>query len=226
MVVPQTGWRQLVASRYGGSAKQEGFRRFIPDDRRIQSDWSIFICRNNQWCTFLERGCNVLKKDRWFYDSNISREARVTIHDPVPQSLMKEKNVYLIPATILGVSLIVAVALFSAAWKKSKQEGQTITVTGSAKKEIVSDLGTLRWTLSANGPTGEIAYKNLQGLKPILNQYLQSQGLDVKAVSLISVNTNRTTSIHAVRMAKRVRAVSLIIPRRIATASRWRMSSG
>ena len=77
-------------------------------------------------------------------------------------------NRFILPFAILGLSLIVSTFIFSSTWRKIKSENQTITVTGSAKKVIVSDLGVLRGTLSVEASTALEAYRLLQAQKPIL----------------------------------------------------------
>ena len=54
---------------------------------------------------------------------------------------MENKNNLFLPAAILGISFIIGVVFFTNAWKSNQSANQTISVTGSAKKEIVSDLG-------------------------------------------------------------------------------------
>jgi uncharacterized protein len=62
------------------------------------------------------------------------------------------------------------------AWKSNYKSNQTITVTGSAKKQIVSDLAVLKGSLSVEAQTAETAYRQLQSQKPILISYLKSKG--------------------------------------------------
>jgi len=57
-----------------------------------------------------------------------------------------------------------------------RSEEQTINVTGSAKKDIVSDLGFLRGSISIQSATAESAYRALVNQKPQLLSYLKSKG--------------------------------------------------
>ncbi|HUH33113.1 MAG TPA: hypothetical protein VLZ28_04115, partial [Daejeonella sp.] len=71
-------------------------------------------------------------------------------------------NRFIIPALILGLAAVVSMFIFTGTWRKVRSENQTITVTGSAKKVMISDLGILRGTLSASGATASDAYRALQ----------------------------------------------------------------
>ena len=73
---------------------------------------------------------------------------------------MEKNNHLFLPAVIIGVSFIIGVVFFTNAWKSSQSANQTINVTGSAKKEIVSDLGFLRGTISVQSSTSESAFAN------------------------------------------------------------------
>lgn len=54
---------------------------------------------------------------------------------------MENKNKFSIDFVILGISFIIGVIIFTAAWKSNQKSNQTIALTVSAKKEIVSDYG-------------------------------------------------------------------------------------
>jgi uncharacterized protein len=99
---------------------------------------------------------------------------------------MKE-HALTMPAIILAAGLLVSVIVFSYVWSDSKSADQTITVTGSAKKDIVSDLGILRGTISVEAPTAEAAYRALKGQKPTLIEYLASQGFPEDKVTFFTM---------------------------------------
>jgi hypothetical protein len=98
-------------------------------------------------------------------------------------------NRFIIPFAILGFSLIVSTFIFSGTWRKIKSENQTITVTGSAKQVIVSDLGVLRGTLSVEAPTALEAYRLLQAQKPILMEYFKSKGFAGDKVNVQTITS-------------------------------------
>src|SRR3972149_12029762 len=102
---------------------------------------------------------------------------------------MENKNNNLMPFIVLGISLIVCSVIFVTAWRANYSSNQTITVTGSAKKDITSDLGILRGSISVEAPTAEMAYQELKRQKPILISYLSSNGFPEKEVEFFTMNS-------------------------------------
>jgi len=98
-------------------------------------------------------------------------------------------NRFIIPFAILGFSLVLSTFIFSGTWRKIKSENQTITVTGSAKKVIVSDLGVLRGTLSVEAATALEAYRLLQSQKPVLMEYFKSKGFEGEKVNVQTITS-------------------------------------
>ncbi len=96
---------------------------------------------------------------------------------------------FIIPATILGFALIVSTFIFSGTWRKIKSENQTITVTGSAKAVIVSDLGILRGTLIVEAPSAIDAYRALEAQKPILLAYLKGKSFSEDKINYQTIST-------------------------------------
>lgn len=99
-------------------------------------------------------------------------------------------NRFIVPAAVLGLSLVLSAFIFSGTWRKIKSENQTITVTGSAKKVIVSDLGVLRGTLSVEAPTALEAYRLIQAQKPVLMEYLKSKGFPANKVNVQTISSS------------------------------------
>lgn len=102
---------------------------------------------------------------------------------------MEKKNSLFVPAVIIGVSFIIGVVFFTNAWKSSQNANQTINVTGSAKKEIVSDLGFLRGTISVQSSTSESAFAELNRQKPILVSYLERKGFPKEKIEFNTINS-------------------------------------
>jgi uncharacterized protein len=97
-------------------------------------------------------------------------------------------NRLIAPALILGLAAIVSTFVFSGTWRTVKSENQTINVTGSARKTMVSDLGILRGTISASGNTASDAYRALQAQKPILIGYIKSKGFPADKINFQTIN--------------------------------------
>jgi len=102
---------------------------------------------------------------------------------------MENKNSLFLPAAILVISFIIGVVFFTNAWKSSQSANQTISVTGSAKKEIVSDLGFLRGTISVQSSTSESAFAELNRQKPILISYLERKGFPKDKIEFNTINS-------------------------------------
>ncbi|KAF0152940.1 MAG: hypothetical protein FD143_617 [Ignavibacteria bacterium] len=101
---------------------------------------------------------------------------------------MENKKTFYIVAAILGASLIIAVLIFSLIWKSTKNADQTITVTGSAKKAIVSDLGIQRGTLQASSTDRKTAYQIVQDQLPSVISFLQSKGFTKEHIEVFGIN--------------------------------------
>lgn len=99
------------------------------------------------------------------------------------------RNRFIIPFAILGLSLILSTFIFSSTWRKIRNENQIITVTGSAKQVIVSDLGVLRGTLVVEAATASQAYRELQNQKPVLQEYLKSKGFTGEKINYQTIST-------------------------------------
>ncbi len=101
---------------------------------------------------------------------------------------MNEKFKYIIPVSILAGAILLSVIIFSLVWKSAKNADQTITVTGSAKKEIVSDLGILRGTLQATSSIRQNAYQVVQQQMPTILKYLEAQGFKKDQIEVFGIN--------------------------------------
>jgi len=102
---------------------------------------------------------------------------------------VKEKNLFLVPAAVLSAALIICAVIMALTWRANRKADQTITVTGSAKKEITSDFGILRGTLSSRAATAEASYNELNRQKPVLIQYLASKGFPENKITFFTVSS-------------------------------------
>jgi uncharacterized protein len=102
---------------------------------------------------------------------------------------MNSRNDLLIPISILSLAFIICSVIVVSAWKSNYKSNQTITVTGSAKKQIVSDLAVLKGSLSVEAQTAEAAYRQLQNQKPVLISYLKSKGFPEDQIEFSTINS-------------------------------------
>ncbi len=102
---------------------------------------------------------------------------------------MNNRNPYILPVSILALSIIFSSTVIVLTWKSNYKSNQTINVTGSAKKEIISDLGVLKGNISVQSSTQSEAYKELNSQMQILLSYLESNGFTKDKVDLSTMNS-------------------------------------
>ncbi|MFB5946690.1 SIMPL domain-containing protein [Albibacterium profundi] len=100
------------------------------------------------------------------------------------------KNRFVLPSIIIGLAAIIATFIIANGFNNIRNNDETITATGSAKKLIVSDLAVLSGTLSANATSSADAYNELQRQKPILIKYLVDNGYPEADIEFQTINTN------------------------------------
>ncbi len=100
---------------------------------------------------------------------------------------MNEKNNLLIPLSILSGAILLSVVIFALVWKSTKNADQTITVTGSAKKTIVSDLGIQRGTLQAISTDRKTAYQIVAQQMPTVLSYLKNKGFQENQIEVFGI---------------------------------------
>jgi uncharacterized protein len=98
-------------------------------------------------------------------------------------------NNYIAPSLILSAGFIVCTLLISFSWKQHREANQTISVTGSAKQHITSDLGILRGNISVEGADAQNAFEKLQQQKPGLLIYFKAKGFEESSVKFYPVNS-------------------------------------
>lgn len=88
---------------------------------------------------------------------------------------------------ILALANIVCVLIFSWAWMHVKAEPKAISVTGSARKEIESDLIVWSAEISASDPQLQTAYANLKASLDKTVAYLTAQGIPATQMTIGSI---------------------------------------
>jgi len=95
----------------------------------------------------------------------------------------------IIVAIIIVAGMIAASFYVTSGFVKIKSGSNVITVTGSAKKQITSDLVVWTGTFSAKSQDLKTAYSLLEGNKNSVQTYLDKQGL-TDTIVYSSINTN------------------------------------
>ncbi len=101
-----------------------------------------------------------------------------------------EKNNYLFNAGVaMAIGLVMSSAIFGWFYAKAKKGDDSITVTGSAKKRIKSDLVVWSAGVSVQGAQLTDAYKQLSDNIPKIKQYLAGKGLPEDQMTVSSITT-------------------------------------
>ena len=89
----------------------------------------------------------------------------------------------------LAIGIVVAAAIFGWSYSKSKKGDEAITVTGSAKKRIKSDL--IVWSASISSQSTQIsdAYKQLADNVPKVKKYLMDKGIPEANITISSISS-------------------------------------
>lgn len=112
-------------------------------------------------------------------------ERRVEMNDTPQKSWL-----WPVVAAILSLGLILSSYIAANALVKIKTSANTITVTGSAKKQIKSDLIVWQGSFSSRSPQLETAYTQLEASQKKVKAYLLSKGVPAKSIVFQSINTN------------------------------------
>ena len=106
----------------------------------------------------------------------------------LPQSIvvsLKAGGIFFAAANVICVAIIVW------AYVTIKREPKTITVTGSAKKAIVSDLVTWSGTITAKDTNLVHAYNALKASSDKVGDYLLKQGIPASEITFSAIETTR-----------------------------------
>ncbi|MEJ7577557.1 MAG: SIMPL domain-containing protein [Pyrinomonadaceae bacterium] len=94
----------------------------------------------------------------------------------------------------LAVAIVLASIIGAWAYTRNKANEQTITVTGSARKRIKSDLVVWTATVTYSAPELSGAYTALRERVPRVRQYLISKGVPAEQIVVSSVTTSTQRS--------------------------------
>ncbi len=101
----------------------------------------------------------------------------------------EKTNGYLNAGTALAVGLIISSLILGWSYRGSKKGDEAITVTGSAKRRITSDLVVWSAGVSVQAPALADSYKQLSDNIPRIKQYLISKGIPEDQMTVSSITT-------------------------------------
>ena len=101
-----------------------------------------------------------------------------------------EKNNYFYNGGVaLAIGLVLSSIIFGWFYTKTKKGDEAITVTGSAKKRIKSDLVLWSAGVTYQAPKLADAYASLSANIPRVKQYLMSKGIPENQITVSSIST-------------------------------------
>ena len=92
-------------------------------------------------------------------------------------------------AVVVAVALVVSTVVGGWFFVKGKRGDQTITVTGSAKKRITSDLVVWKSAVSYQAPVLSEAYRSLSEAVPKVKAYLVSKGIAENQITVSAISS-------------------------------------
>jgi len=97
----------------------------------------------------------------------------------------------IISATIIGIAFIIGLFLVGKAYKYRSTSQETITVTGSAEKDFVSDLIVWKGTYSRKSMELKSAYAQLKDDETVVKNYLLGKGIQASEIVFSSINITK-----------------------------------
>lgn len=102
----------------------------------------------------------------------------------------ENKNIiWIVVSCILTMGLIISSLIFTVGIKEAKSSNNTLSVRGSAKKQITSDLAVWNGSFNVQSPNLSQAYKNLKDSEKKVRDYMLKQGFNQKDIVFSSIYT-------------------------------------
>ncbi|MCK9618263.1 MAG: SIMPL domain-containing protein [Lentimicrobiaceae bacterium] len=102
-----------------------------------------------------------------------------------------KKYLSLISSLLITIAVIIAAVNLGNAWKRTHKGNETISVTGSAKRDFTSDLIVWRGSVSKKAPTLLLAYSSIKNDNKIIKDYLLKKGVKNSEIVFEAVNIGR-----------------------------------
>ncbi|PYS67686.1 MAG: SIMPL domain-containing protein, partial [Acidobacteria bacterium] len=95
------------------------------------------------------------------------------------------------PLLVLALPIAIIIATLIGGWffVKGKRGDQTITVTGSARKQIRSDRVVWKSAVSYQAPVLSDAYRSLSEAVPKVKSYLVGKGIQENQITVSSISS-------------------------------------
>jgi hypothetical protein len=90
--------------------------------------------------------------------------------------------------TIIAVGIILAAIILGGSWKRTHVGNETVSVTGLAKQDFVSDLIVWDGYFTAESKSTKVAYAQLKKDADIIKKYLIKKGIKEKEIVFSSVD--------------------------------------
>ena len=107
------------------------------------------------------------------------------------------RNRWLNAGVAIAIGLVLSSAIFGWFFAKTKKSDEAITVTGSAKKRIKSDLVVWSATITYQSAKASDAYKSLSESVPRVKQYLITKGIPEGEITISAITTTAQHSTNA-----------------------------
>jgi len=102
----------------------------------------------------------------------------------------ENKRNYTPLAIILALGFIIGAFIISSTWKYVSRSNVTVTVTGSASKDIKSDYAIWRGSFSSESNSLQDAYTKLKENNLKVSNYLETKGFSKDKIVMSAINTN------------------------------------
>jgi hypothetical protein len=88
---------------------------------------------------------------------------------------------------VLVLGLLFCSLIFTSTWRANTRSQQTISVIGSAKQDIISDIGVLRGAITVTEGSLQSAYDKIRNQTPVVLAYLHSKGVAKNQLELMPI---------------------------------------
>ncbi len=92
-------------------------------------------------------------------------------------------------SAVIAFSVIVSSCIVAFTWHNNIKSQQTIAVTGSAKRDIVSDIGILRGAIQINSINTSDGYAQLKNQMPVVLNYLTAAGIKKEQIEVFPITS-------------------------------------